>query len=165
MPTSTIPPYFVRAGCPSCRPTNSVKALKATSAFGLGRRRWSYPQWCYLHRIRTLIGQLVWRYNRHGPKTGRLCPLGGSWGTCNTMWPGLRPTSISSGILINPAVCPQQTRVENWVLCPFWREAGSPSTTTSPGPTPTFVLSGIFIHPVVWPQYMGRKVGAAIPPF
>jgi len=25
--------------CPSCRPTNSVKALKATSAFGLGRRR------------------------------------------------------------------------------------------------------------------------------
>jgi len=28
------PPYphiFLRAGCPSCRPTNSVKALKATS--------------------------------------------------------------------------------------------------------------------------------------
>jgi len=23
------PPYFLRAGCPSCRPTNSVKALKA----------------------------------------------------------------------------------------------------------------------------------------
>jgi len=38
MPTSTIPPYFLRTGCPSCRPTNSVKALKATSAFGLGRR-------------------------------------------------------------------------------------------------------------------------------
>ena len=32
-------PIFLRAGCPSCRPTNSVKALKATSAFGLGRRR------------------------------------------------------------------------------------------------------------------------------
>jgi len=27
--TSTIPPYFLQAGCPSCRPTNSVKALKA----------------------------------------------------------------------------------------------------------------------------------------
>ena len=30
---------FLQAGCPSCRPTNSVKARKATSAFGLGRRR------------------------------------------------------------------------------------------------------------------------------
>jgi len=33
------PPIFFQAGCPSCHPTNSVKALKATSAFGLGRRR------------------------------------------------------------------------------------------------------------------------------
>jgi len=34
------PPYpFLQAGCPSCHPTNSVKALKATSAFGLGTRR------------------------------------------------------------------------------------------------------------------------------
>jgi len=32
------PPRFLQAGCPSCRPTNSVKALKATSAFGLVRR-------------------------------------------------------------------------------------------------------------------------------
>jgi len=32
------PPFFLQAGCPSCRPTNSVKALKATSAFALGRR-------------------------------------------------------------------------------------------------------------------------------
>jgi len=28
VPTSTIP-HFLQAGCPSCRPTNSVKALKA----------------------------------------------------------------------------------------------------------------------------------------
>jgi len=33
------PLYFLQAGCPSCRLTNSVKAPKATSAFGLGRRR------------------------------------------------------------------------------------------------------------------------------
>jgi len=33
------PPYFLQARCPSCRPTNIVKAPKATSAFGLGRRR------------------------------------------------------------------------------------------------------------------------------
>jgi len=28
---STPPLSFLQAGCPSCRPTNSVKALKATS--------------------------------------------------------------------------------------------------------------------------------------
>jgi len=33
------PALFLQAGCAFCRPTNSVKALKATSAFGLGRRR------------------------------------------------------------------------------------------------------------------------------
>jgi len=33
------PPIFLWARCPSCRPANGVKALKATSAFGLGRRR------------------------------------------------------------------------------------------------------------------------------
>jgi len=32
-------PPFLQAGCPSCRPTNSDKALKVTKAFGLGRRR------------------------------------------------------------------------------------------------------------------------------
>ena len=31
--------HFLQAGCPSCRPTNSVKALKATSTFRLRRRR------------------------------------------------------------------------------------------------------------------------------
>jgi len=34
------PPHiFLQTGYPSCCPTNSVKALKATSAFGLGRSR------------------------------------------------------------------------------------------------------------------------------
>jgi len=32
------PPCFLQARCPSCRPANSIKALKATSAFRLGRR-------------------------------------------------------------------------------------------------------------------------------
>ena len=45
------PSQFLQAGC---HPTNSVKALKATSAFGLGRRRQSSAQRCYLHRLRTL---------------------------------------------------------------------------------------------------------------
>jgi len=32
------PPYFSQAGCPSCRPTNSVKALKATTALTSTRK-------------------------------------------------------------------------------------------------------------------------------
>jgi len=35
------------------------------------------------------------------------------------MWPGQRPTSISSGIPIHPAIWPLQTWAENWGLCPF----------------------------------------------
>jgi len=40
-PLDSLPPSppFLQARCPSCRPTNSVKALKATSAFGLRRKR------------------------------------------------------------------------------------------------------------------------------
>ena len=49
------PPYFLQARCPSCHPTNSVKALKATNAFGFRTRRKSSPQRCYLHRLRTLV--------------------------------------------------------------------------------------------------------------
>jgi len=29
---NTLPLSFLQAGCPSCRPTNSIKALKALSA-------------------------------------------------------------------------------------------------------------------------------------
>ena len=50
-------PHFLQAGCPSCRPTNSVKVLKATSAFGLGRRHQSSPQRHYLYRLRTVKSQ------------------------------------------------------------------------------------------------------------
>jgi len=31
---STPPLCFLQAGCPSCRPTNSVKALKALQSYG-----------------------------------------------------------------------------------------------------------------------------------
>jgi len=49
------PLIIFTGGCPSCRPNNSVEALKATSAFGLGRRRSSSPQRCYLHHLRTVL--------------------------------------------------------------------------------------------------------------
>jgi len=38
----------------------------------------------------------------------------------NTMWPGTRPTSLPSGILIHPAIWPQQTWAENWGLRPLF---------------------------------------------
>jgi len=40
-----------------------------------------------------------------------------SWG--NTMWPGPRPTFVPSGILIHPAIWPQQTWAEKGGLCPL----------------------------------------------
>jgi len=62
-------------------------------------------------------------HNRHGPKIGALCPLFGGEGAVspsNTMLLGSRPTSLPSGILIRPAIWPQQIWAENWGgLCPF----------------------------------------------
>ena len=72
----------------------------------------------------------------------------------STMWPGPRPTSVASGILIHPAVWRQQTWVENWGAVPLLgREAGSPPNTMWPGLRPTSMPSFILIHPTVWPQY------------
>ena len=86
-----------------------------------------------------------------------VCPFGGGGDgfPSNTMWLGLRPTSWPRGILIHPAIWPQQTWAENCGLCPFGaggRGDRSPSNTMWPGPRPTSVLNGILIHPAVWPQ-------------
>ena len=43
----TPPLSFLQARCPSCRPTNSVKALKVKCR--LGTRHKNSPQWCYQH--------------------------------------------------------------------------------------------------------------------
>jgi len=93
-----------------------------------------------------------------GRKLGGLCPFGGegAGSPSNTKWPGLRPTSLPSGILIHPAVWPQPTWAKNWgLLCPFlWgRGAGSPSNTMWPGRRPTCTPSFILINPTVWTQY------------
>jgi len=67
-----------------------------------------------------------------GQKLGGLCPLLGSAGSpSNTMWHGLRPTSIPSGILTYWAIWD-----EKWgaAVPPFWGGgAGSTSNTMSPG--------------------------------
>jgi len=65
-------------------------------------------------------------HNRRGPKIGGCCPIFGGAGShltqcvpSNTMWPGSSPTSVPSGILMHPAVWPQQTWATDWRLCPF----------------------------------------------
>ena len=101
---------------------------------------------------------------------------GGAGSPSNTMWPGSKPTSVPSSILIHPAVLPQQRirgfaimRYINLLLTltltlttdmgqklgavPFYGRTGSPSNTMWPGPRPTSVPSGILIYPTVWPQY------------
>jgi len=77
-------------------------------------------------------------HNWHGPKIGDCAPLGeGSWVASNTMWPGPRPISMPSFILIHPAVRPQQTCTENWGCCaPFFWGGGrklGPYLTTQCG--------------------------------
>ena len=52
-------------------------------------------------------------HNGHGLKRGGNCcaPFAerGAGSPSNTIWPGMRPTSVPSGILIHPAVWPQWT--------------------------------------------------------
>ena len=57
----------------------------------------------------TEVGLQPFGHCEHGPKIGRSCaPFGvGELGphlSSNTMWPGLWPTSIPSGILMHPTV-------------------------------------------------------------
>jgi len=80
----------------------------------------------------------------------------GAGSPSNRMSLGLRPTSLPSGILINPAIWPQQIWAQNWGggSAPFWRRgAGSPSNTMWPGQRPTCMSSFMLIHPAVWQQY------------
>ena len=67
---------------------------------------------------------------------GLLCPLwgGGELGPpSNTMWPGPRPASIPSGILIHPTVWPQYTnvtdrdRTDNGLIAFYKRSRRNPS--------------------------------------
>ena len=50
-------------------------------------------------------------HNRHRQKIGDWAPFGGAGSLYNTMWPGPRPTSVSSFALIHPTVWPQYTNV------------------------------------------------------
>jgi len=76
---------------------------------GLPRTKWHLDPCSRLTTIRgPKLGVL---------RLGVLCPPLLSWGAgtpSNTMSPGPRSTSVPSGILIHPAVWPQQIREKNW---------------------------------------------------
>jgi len=85
-----------------------------------------------------------------GRKLGSVPLFGGAGSARNTMWPGPRPTSMPSAILIHPAVWPQHIWAENWGALPLWGGgAGSPSNGMWPRPRPTCMPSFILIHPTV----------------
>jgi len=100
-----------------------------------------------------------------GRKLGAVLIFGRAGSPSNTMWPGLRPTSELSGILIDAAVWPQKTWAEiGAVPLLFWGEgAGFPSNTMSPGPWPTSILSGN-LNPSSRLAIMdvGRKLGGRL---
>jgi len=90
----------------------------------------------------------------HGKKIVGCAPLGGAGSRSNTMSPGPTSISLPSGILIHPAVRPQQTWAENWGgLCPYWGvKPGSPynKMCRGQGVSPCrFIL----IDPALWSQY------------
>ena len=96
----------------------------------------------------------------------------GTGSPSNTVWPGLKPTSVSSCILIPSSrlatiymdrgladytdagkACAHQFRMWAAAVPLSVGEAGSPSNTVWPGPRPTCMSSFILIRPTVWPQY------------
>jgi len=90
---------------------------------------------------------------------GLLCPLFGELDP-NTMSPEPRPTSVSRGILVHPAVWLRQTRAENWGAVPHFLRGGElgPHLTQCGQDLartvlrPTSIPSGILIHLSVRPQ-------------
>jgi len=87
---------------------------------------------------------------------GRKLDVCSFWGagtqsnTHYTMLPGLRPTSVLSGILIQPGVWPQRTWAQNWGCAPLGGELG---------PHLTQCGLGRGLPPY---QDMGRKLGVCL---
>jgi len=90
------------------------------STMSLGLRPTSLPSDILIHPGSGF--QQIWAETTDmGRKLGGSAPFYG-WGAgslSNTMSLVLRPTSLPSGMLIHPAIRPQQILAENWGMCPF----------------------------------------------
>jgi len=111
---ATVADQSWKRGC--CAPFRGG-AGSPSNTVSPGPRSTSVPSGILMH---PAVG-----HNTHGPKSGgllchlllfffwggELVPCAGAGSLSNTMWPGPRPTSIPSGILIHPTVWPQYTNV------------------------------------------------------
>ena len=100
-----------------------------------------------------------------GRKLGSSAPFWGrgAGSPSNRMSLGLGPASLPSGILIYPAVWPQQIWAENWgALPPFGGGgAGYLSDTMWPGPRPTCMPSFMLIIQPFGHNRYGPKIGGS----
>jgi len=96
-------------------------------------------------------------HNRHGPKIGGCAPYGGEAGSPrNTMW----PTFVPSGILIHPAVWPQQTWPKVGGSAHGAGGAGPHQTQCCPGRgLPPYQVASLSIQPFGHNKH-GPKSGA-----
>ena len=121
--------YIFRGSCPLTEFWQVHCSLWRSSTIDMGRKLGAVPLlreagspsntvWSEPTRPRptSILSGILTDINRHGPKIrggSWLCPFsgGGAGSPCNTMWPGTRPTSMRSFILIHPVVWPQYTNV------------------------------------------------------
>ena len=77
---------------------------------------------------------------------------------------GPRPTFVPFGILIHPAVWPQQTWAENWGLCPFFGGGLGPHLHNVAW-SETYFHAKWHLDPSTHlaTRYMGRKFGGSAP--
>jgi len=68
---STLPLSFLQAGCPSCRPTNSVKALKAPHLTSIS----ALPCKTLNHKIACFTQMLCYCIARLQPATDLICSV------------------------------------------------------------------------------------------
>ena len=73
--TSTPPLSFLQAGCPSCCPTNSVKALKAILYYNLWLKITAYV--VLRENLKRILFAVQWK----DKKASRWSPVGHSWQT------------------------------------------------------------------------------------
>jgi len=112
-----LPPYQEDSWCIQlfCRNRHGPKSGGWCALFGqLGRHLTQCGPGLFPYQVASWSVQRF-DHNRQWPKIGRwLCSFGATGSPSNAMWPGPRPTSVPSGILIHPAVWPQQTWAEYW---------------------------------------------------